>query len=321
MPPGREPIQPDAILKRRYNRRRMTVVGRLAPSPTGALHLGNVRTFLWAWLSARAQGGRVLLRVEDLDQPRVKPGAVETMIDELRWLGFDWDGEVAVQSARRELYRAAHGKLAGRLFSCRCTRGDIAAFQSAPHEEDQELRYPGTCRGSTASGLAWRFRVEPGRVEFTDRLFGLQSIDVAGTVGDFVAAKTPDQPAYQLAVVVDDLAQGVTEVVRGDDLLASTARQVILLRALGHEPPAYGHVPLVVGPDGRRLAKRHGDARIASLRERGVPAERIIGILAEGSGLGAGDATPACLVKKWSWDRVSRERVVLTPERLAAFGA
>jgi glutamyl-tRNA synthetase len=236
----------------------MTVVGRLAPSPTGSLHVGNVRTFLWAWLSARSQRGRVLLRVEDLDTPRVKEGVVPKVIDDLRWLGFDWDGEIAVQSDRRAIYREVFAKLDGRVYPCRCTRGDIAAAQSAPHEGDQEPRYPGTCRSFGGPGIAWRLRVEPGAVEFEDRLYGQQSIDVGATVGDFVVARTPEQPAYQLAVVGDDLAQGVTEVVRGDDLIPSTARQILVHRALGATPPAYAHVPLVVGTDGKRLAKRFG---------------------------------------------------------------
>jgi len=172
----------------------MTVVGRLAPSPTGSLHVGNVRTFLWAWLSARARGGKVLLRVEDLDTPRLREGVVPKILDDLLWLGFDWDGDVAVQSERRERYKAAFEKLAGRLYPCKCTRGDIAAAQSAPHEGDQEPHYPGTCRDNKESGIAWRLRVDPGRVEFVDRLYGPQSIDVAGTVGDFVVAKTSEQP-------------------------------------------------------------------------------------------------------------------------------
>jgi glutamyl-tRNA synthetase len=298
----------------------MTVLGRLAPSPTGSLHVGNIRTFLWAWLSARSQGGGVLLRVEDLDTPRVRDGVVPKMIDDLRWLGFDWDGEVVVQSERRKQYREVFERLAGRIFPCRCTRGDIAAAQSAPNEGDQEPRYPGTCRGFQGPGTAWRLRVEPGAVEFDDRFRGPQSIDVAGTVGDFVVAKTPEQPAYQLAVVADDLAQGVTEVVRGDDLIPSTARQLLVHAALGEKTPVYGHVPLVVGTDGKRLAKRFGDAQIATLRAKGVSPERIIGVLADWSGLGAGDATPSCLIPKWSWDRLHPERIVLTPARLAAFG-
>jgi glutamyl-tRNA synthetase len=208
----------------------------------------------------------VILRVEDLDTPRVKEGVVPKMIDDLRWLGFDWDGEIAVQSERRAIYREVFAKLDGRIYPCRCTRGDIAAAQSAPHDGDQEPRYPGTCRSFAGPGVAWRMRVEPGAVEFEDRLHGRQSIDVAAAVGDFVVARTPDQPAYQLAVVADDLAQGVTEVVRGDDLIPSTARQILILRALGAAPPAYAHVPLVVGVDGKRLAKRFGDAQIATLR-------------------------------------------------------
>jgi glutamyl-tRNA synthetase len=258
--------------------------------------------------------------VEDLDTPRVKEGVVPKMIDDLRWLGFDWDGEIAVQSERRAFYREVFAKLDGKVYPCRCTRGDIAAAQSAPHDGDQEPRYPGTCRSYGGPGIAWRLRVEPGAVEFEDRLAGRQSIDVAASVGDFVVARTPEQPAYQLAVVADDLAQGVTEVVRGNDLIPSTARQILVHRALGATPPAYAHVPLVVGVDGKRLAKRFGDAQIATLRARGVPPERIIGVLADWSGLGGGDATPACLVPRWSWDKVPKDRIVLTSERLAQLG-
>jgi glutamyl-tRNA synthetase len=157
-------------------------------------------------------------------------------------------------------------------------------------------------------------------VEFADFAFGAPSVDVGAAVGDFVVAKSPEQPAYQLAVAADDLAQGVTEVVRGDDLIPSTARQILIHRALGEKPPAYGHVPLVVGPDGKRLAKRHGDARISSLREGGARPERIVGALARWSGLGEGDATPKELIPRWSWERVSKERVVLTPALLKELG-
>jgi glutamyl-tRNA synthetase len=293
------------------------VIGRLAPSPTGALHLGNARTFLWAWLSARAQGGRLLMRIEDLDTPRVKPGVVDRLLDDLRWLGLDWDGDVVVQSVRRDLYLERLARLRPHLYPCGCRRADIAAAQSAPHEGDAELRYPGTCRDRAPdSTIAWRLRVPPGPVAFDDLVHGPQSVDVERTVGDFVVAKGDDWPAYQLAVVLDDIAMGVTEVVRGDDLLPSTARQLHLYRLLGATPPRTGHAPLVVGPDGKRLAKRHGESRLAELRARGVPPERIVAALAAWSGLPP-LGRPAELVRHWDWARLSRDRVVLTPARLA----
>jgi len=313
-------------------------VSRLAPSPTGALHLGNIRTFLWAWLSARAQNGRVIMRVEDLDSPRVKPGVTEKMLDDLKWLGFDWDEgpDGCVQTQRRAYYLQIHEQLraCGAIYPCICTRGDIAAAQSAPHEGDAdsegELRYPGICRGKfadeasaiaaspTGRAPAWRLKVEPGRIEYTDLLSGPHAIDVHGTIGDFIVAKGPDNPAYQLAVVADDIAMNVTEVVRGDDLISSTGRQILLYRLLGAPIPKFGHVPLVVGPDGKRLAKRHGDARIASFRAAGIPPSHIIATLARWSGLHCGPAAmPRDLLPLWSWSNVLRDRVVLTPEKLA----
>ena len=294
----------------------MVMIGRLAPSPTGSLHLGNARTFLWAWLSARAQGGRVLLRIEDLDTPRVKEGAVEAIEEDLRWIGLDWDGPVEVQSRRRAHYAGVFERLKGRLYPCGCTRADLAGAASAPHEGEAEPRYPGTCRERAPEKVvAWRLRVPEGTVAFDDRLSGRHGIDVAATVGDFVAAKSPEHPAYQLAVVADDLAQGVTEVVRGDDLIPSTARQIHVYRAMGAEPPVYGHVPLVVGPDGKRLAKRHGESRIAALRRSGVPAARVVAALARWSGLPPLER-PTDLVSHWDWARVSRSRVTLTDDLL-----
>ena len=299
----------------------MIPVGRLAPSPTGSLHLGNARTFLWAWLSARAQGGRVLLRIEDLDTPRVKPGTVEKLIDDLRWLGLDWDGDPAVQSSRRALYAAEFERLRPNLFACGCSRADILAAQSAPHEGDVEIRYPGTCRDKVPDKtVAWRVRAPVGPIAFDDLLAGPQSFDVAAAVGDFVVAKSPEAPAYQLAVVLDDIAQGVTEVVRGNDLLPSTARQILLYRLLGATAPRFGHAPLVVGPDGKRLAKRHGESRIAELREKGAAPERIVAALARWSGL-PDLGIPAALVRHWDWSTASRDRIVLTPRRLAEVSA
>jgi glutamyl-tRNA synthetase len=263
----------------------------------------------------------VLLRVEDLDSGRVRPGVAEELLGHLRWLGFDWDEEPVFQSARRASYPEALLRLGDRVYPCRCTRGDIAASQSAPHEGESELRYPGTCRSYQGPALSWRLKVEPGRVEFVDRLYGPQSIDVDATVGDFVVAKAPDQPAYQLAVVWDDLSSGISEVVRGNDLIPSTARQLLLYQALGEPAPAYGHAPLLVTPEGKRLAKRDGGSHIATLQARGVGPRRIIGVLAEWSGLGGGDATPRDLLGRWSWQRLNPERIVLTPERLRAFEA
>ena len=271
-------------------------IGRLAPSPTGALHLGNVRTFMVAWLRARALGGRVVLRIEDLDHPRDKPGAAAQAVEDLRWLGFDWDEE-CVQSGRLDLYRAAVRRLheAGLAYPCVCSRRDVESAQSAPHAGEQ-LFYPGTCRGrfrtwaeaQSAKGAVpcWRFRVSDGAsVAFEDAFAGHVEQDVSRTLGDFPLARDEGGAGYTLAVVVDDLEMGVTEVVRGDDLLAATPAQILVARALGAErEPGYCHVPLVVGPDGLRLAKRHGDTRVATYRERGVSARRIVGFLAASCG-------------------------------------
>ena len=272
-------------------------VGRLAPSPTGALHLGNVRTFMIAWLSARSRGGRVIMRMEDLDHPKDKPGAAAGALEDLRWLGFDWDEEY-VQSRRRAIYRDALAalKAKGLVYPCVCSRRDVEAAQSAPHQGEQ-LHYPGTCRGRFADWRAardfagrdpcWRFRVEPGTaVSFVDAFAGEYSQDVAGKLGDFPLARDEDGAGYTLAATVDDMLMGVTEVVRGDDLLAATPAQILVARALAPSGvrPSYCHVPLVVGRDGRRLAKRHGDTRIASYRAAGVEPGAIIGRLAASCG-------------------------------------
>jgi glutamyl-tRNA synthetase len=242
--------------------------GRFAPSPTGALHLGSLRTALAAWLFARSAGGRFLLRIEDLDRERSRESWVDSQLADLRALGLDWDGPVLRQSERLARYQEALAELerAGMLYPCFCTRAEIREAASAPHGELPEGAYPGTCRRLSAAERAarlaagdrhaLRFDAGRARVSFVDRLAGRQSFDV----DDFVVRRADGVFAYQLAVVVDDAAQGVGEVVRGADLLDSTARQIVLQRALGLPSVTYAHVGLVLGPDGRRLAKRFGGA-------------------------------------------------------------
>jgi len=267
-----------------------TPIGRLAPSPTGAQHVGNARTYLIAWLSARSRGGKVLLRLEDIDSPRVKAGAAEQACDDLRWLGLDWDGEPVVQTQRLPEYDMALAQLQRQelVYPCTCSRLDVERAASAPHAEQEGLVYPGTCAGRkvadardlTIAPFAWRMRVGAAAITFDDGFCGSTTLDPRQLGGDFVVWKSAGTPAYQLAVVVDDAAQGITEVVRGDDLLLSTPRQLLLYKALGLAPPRFVHVPLVVGLDGRRLAKRHGDTRLSALRAAGVRAEALIGLLA-----------------------------------------
>jgi glutamyl-tRNA synthetase len=240
--------------------------GRFAPSPSGRLHLGNLRTALLAWLFARSGGGRFLLRIEDLDPARSRLEHERRQIDDLRAIGIDWDGEPMHQSQRTERYREAVAELeaAGRVYPCWCTRAEIRAAAEAPHGPLPEGAYPGTCRRLTAaeraerelSGrpAALRLDAQAAVVEFEDRLHGRMS----GVVDDFVLWRGDGTAAYQLAVVVDDADQRVNEVVRGDDLLDSTPRQIHLARLLGLPVPRYAHVPLVLGEDGQRLAKRHG---------------------------------------------------------------
>ena len=305
------------------------LVGRLAPSPTGAQHVGNARTYLLAWLSIRSRGGRLILRMEDIDSPRIKRGAAEQALADLRWLGLDWDegpdvgGPHApyVQTQRLDLYRAALARLesAELVYPCTCTRSDIAEAASAPHAGQEGPLYPGTCAGRSAAdaaGLAaagerfaWRFRASAQERRLVDLVAGRQTCSVARELGDFVVGKTDGTPAYQLAVVVDDHAMGVTEVLRGNDLLKSAFRQLELYDALGFRPPAFAHVPLVVGPDGRRLAKRHGDTRLATLSEQGLQAERLVGLLAWSCGLLARPqpCRPADLLADFSLDRLPRQ--------------
>ncbi len=274
-------------------------VTRLAPSPTGGLHLGNARTFLINWVLARQNGWKVAFRIDDLDSPRVRVGADQAAIEDLKWLGLDWDTEVAYQSQRLADYEAALVELAahGKIYPCKCTRSQIAAqAASAPNEGDHELRYSGRCRPAPSStfdfhqlksnGVAWRFRVPDEPVCFEDQVFGSQRVSVGAEVGDFLVANKQGIASYQLAVNLDDSSANITDVVRGDDLLTSTARQILIRRAIGlPEKMNYWHLPLVVGEDGMRLAKRHGATRISELRQLGVSSERIIGWIAYWSGV------------------------------------
>ena len=273
-------------------------ITRLAPSPTGALHLGNARTFVINCLLARQQGWRVLMRIEDLDGPRVKAGSSGQMLDELAWLGLGWDGPVVYQSARAEAYQAALEKLVqvGAAYPCTCSRRDVELAGRAPHAGEGGSPYGGACRGLYASAQdaqqrsgrrpAWRVKVDAVPVAVQDCFAGTRSFNLANECGDFVIFKNDGLAAYQLAVVVDDAQAGVNAIVRGDDLLESAARQFHLRRLLHLGPePRYWHLPLVVGPDGRRLAKRHGDTRLSHYRRLGCTPQCVLGLIGYWSGL------------------------------------
>ena len=255
------------------------VRGRFAPSPTGPLHLGSLVAAVGSWLSARSAGGEWLVRMEDLDGPRVVPGAAGEILSALDRYGLDRDGEVAVQSERTALYEEALARLrsAGLAYDCGCTRAEVARAAGAPDASDPVdaagAVYAGTCRAGLPPGRAARavrFRVPDGTIAFEDRVRGRVEEEVSHTAGDFVLRRADGPFAYQLAVVVDDGAQGVTEVVRGGDLLSSTARQIALQRALGLPTPAYAHLPLLLGPDGKKLGKRDGALPLDTLDERRV---------------------------------------------------
>jgi len=275
--------------------------GRFAPSPTGSLHVGNLRTALLAWLFARSQGAPFLMRVEDLDTGRVRPGIEEEQLHDLAVIGLDWDGPVVRQSERRGLYADALARLEadGLIYPCWCTRAEIREAASAPHGELPEGAYPGTCRELSgaeraqreASGRppALRLRAGAACVELEDRLLG----SVTGTVDDFVVRRGDGAFAYNLAAVVDDAQQGVGEVVRGADLADSTPRQLHLARVLGLSEPAYAHVPLVLGPDGARLAKRHGAVTLAERAAGGETPADVRAWLARSVGLAEPGETPA----------------------------
>lgn len=318
------------------------LIGRLAPSPTGAQHIGNARTFLAAWLSIRSRGGKIILRIEDIDSPRVKSWAIEQAIEDLKWLGLDWDegpdlpaaNSPYIQTQRIERYAASFQQLqrAEKVYPCVCSRSDVAAAASAPHDLTNrpenpscELIYARTCfhkkvqDASAISGkYSWRFRTESTKISFRDRFAGEQIADLENQFGDFVIYKSDGVPSYQLAVVHDDHEMGITEVLRGDDLIPSTFRQLAIYDFFGWEPPTFVHLPLVVGPDGRRLAKRHGDTRLSWLREQGVSAEHLIGMLARSLGWtdNIKEQSAADLLARYDLRRIPNEPFVFGEKEL-----
>ncbi|MBE2215595.1 MAG: tRNA glutamyl-Q(34) synthetase GluQRS [Opitutaceae bacterium] len=272
--------------------------GRIAPTPTGFLHLGHFVTFRTAWQRARSAGGTLIFRNEDIDPQRCRPEFAAAALEDLRWAGLGWDEGPDVggphrpydQSARFAAYRVACETLVreGRAFFCTCSRRDLAEAAGAPHDESGEPLYPGTCRARAArpadgAPVALRFRVTDGEtVEFVDGRMGPRRFVAGRDFGDFVIWRRDDAPAYELAVVVDDAAMGITEVVRGEDLLLSTARQLTLYRALRWQPPAFFHCPLVRDAEGRRLAKRHAALSLRELRARGVRPEELPSLVGSG---------------------------------------
>lgn len=303
--------------------------GRFAPSPSGRMHLGNAWSSLLAWLSVRSQGGTMVLRLEDLDRARCKPAFCAGVEEDLRWLGLDWDegglggGALYRQSLRDEAYRAALEQLAAKdlLYPCFCTRGQLHAA-SAPHRSDGDVIYPGTCRELTDEERAERakmrkpavrIRVPDEEIGFVDRLQGAYSENLAQMCGDFILRRSDGVFAYQLAVVVDDAAMGVTEVVRGQDLLTSTPRQIYLQRLLGFDTPSYCHVPLLCAADGRRLSKREADLTLQALRKNGVAPETVVGRLAYAAGLidRPDPITPRELVPLYAVEKLPRADIVL----------
>lgn len=297
---------------------REPVVGRFAPTPSGRLHLGNVLCAMLAYLSARRQGGRFLLRIEDLDIPRCPKRLAHQAIDDLRWLGFRWDEPPLYQSERGDLYAEALRRLEerGLVYPCFCTRAQLHA-SVAPNLGDTQVVYAGACahlspeevaRLSKLRAPALRLRVPEEEIAFADGLCGAQRENLARDCGDFVLRRSDGLYGYQLAVVIDDALSGVNEVVRGRDILSATPRQIYLQRLLGYPEPAYVHIPLLLDGAGRRLAKRDRDLDLSALAKRFSP-EEILGVLAFSAGL-LDEPRPMALealIPPFDWDRVKRD--------------
>ena len=297
------------------------VVGRFAPSPSGRMHLGNVFAALLAWLYARSTGGELLLRIEDLDPDRCRPEYAAQLRDDLRWLGLDWDREGEPQSRRSAVYAEAFHALdeQGLVYPCYCSRAALHAA-SAPHASDGTPVYAGTCRSLTAAERAaqtrkpaWRVRVPDRIFGFRDGLQGLYEENLASACGDFIVRRSDGVYAYQLAVVVDDAAMGVTQVVRGRDLLSSTPWQLWLQKQLGFQQPEYCHVPLLVAAEGRRLSKRDGDMDLGAIRASGLSPQSLVGRLAFLAGITDREepVTPEELIPLFRWENIRKENIVV----------
>ena len=298
-------------------------LGRFAPTPSGRMHLGNLFSALLSWLSARSAGGEMLLRIEDLDTERCSAENAEILKDDLRWLGLDWDREQPPQSTRSGYYEKILHRLAaaGEVYPCWCTRGDLKNAPNAPHASDGHPIYPGTCRTLTEKERAdrmkqraplWRLRVPEETMRFTDGNYGDCEENLARECGDFILRRADGVFAYQLAVTADDIAAGVTQVVRGRDLLSSTPRQLYIYRLLCAAPPRYYHVPLLTAPDGRRLSKRDRDLDVGILRGR-YTAPALTGVLAHAAGLLSRPepCTPRELIELFDWEKIPKDDIAI----------
>lgn len=312
----------------------MAVCGRFAPTPSGRIHLGNILCAMLSWLSVRSKQGKYLLRIEDLDAMRCPRSLADQIEEDLQWFGIDWDdggsagGEQWYQSSRTEIYDKYFEVLKdkGLLYPCFCSRAELHTAQ-APHRSDGTYIYAGTCRNLTPEQIAekskrrppaWRVRVPDRVVSFTDGCQGVYTENLAQDCGDFIIRRSDGVYGYQLAVVVDDGEMGVTEVVRGSDLLNSTPRQMYLYEQLGFPIPQFYHMPLLTAPDGRRLSKRDGDLDLGVLRERFGHPEPIVGMLAKAAGLRP-TAEPVALhelIADFSWDKIPKQDIALPEEIL-----
>ena len=321
--------------KTKMNNKEYTERGRFAPSPTGRMHLGNVFSALLSWLSIKAQGGKWVLRIEDIDPQRSRMEYADLIMGDLEWLGLTWDEGPFYQSERGEIYEAELQKLAdrGMTYPCYCTRADILATQ-APHESDGRVVYKGTCRNLKPAGMPYttadcvgmagmpyppkaaiRMRVPEegeGIVSFGDGHYGEQTVDLTTQCGDFIVRRKDGAWAYQLAVVVDDAMMGITEVVRGRDLLLSSPQQIYLAKELGFDPPRFTHLPLLCNTEGQRLSKRDRSLDMEALRSR-FEAEDIIGLLAYKAGLqeSPNRVTAEELVAGFDWKKIGCEDIIL----------